>query len=296
MTGGDAMTDPGDDGVSGVRAALSDLLPVLLPGARYEPTTDEVMIAVQDGRARVSVDSLVRTAAQQASTAWPRLVEAWCTAVLEQLHLPIPAIDAEGLRVRLVPRHDVDPEQLIVRPYGAYFQLELMMDLPQRRIWVGPGQAGELGLGAAAAFDAGLRNTIQRELATLGTRRHEIGPGLSIDVAAADDNPWVSVGLTSITNLFRIESMPYGALVAVPRLSTVMCHVVASDQVLGDVQVVGRLVADMHRDAIDPCSPELFWFHGGALYPIRRGDGAKVTLPVELQPLIASLPSHPIEG
>lgn len=293
VSGGDDPTADPDDGLHGVRAALTDLLPVLLPSARYEPATDEVLITVQDGRARVSVDSLVRTAAQQPPTAWPRLVETWCGAVLDQLHLPVPAVDVDGLRVRLVPRRAVDPEQLVVRPYGAWFQLELMMDLAQRRIWVGPRQAAELGLGADDAFDTGLRNTIQRDLVNIVPRSHQLAPGFVIALAAVDDSPWVSVGLTSIANLFRIESMPFGAIVAVPRLSTVICHVVTSERVLSDVLVLERLVGDMHRDAVDPCSPDVFWFHAGALYPIRRGEGARITLPVELQSVVDALPPSP---
>ena len=57
-----------------------------------------------------------------------------------------------------------------------------------------------------------------------------------------------------------------------------------------DILLLGRLVADMHRDSDDPCSPDLFWMHDGALYRIELGDGTSVTLPVELQPVFASLP------
>ena len=46
----------------------------------------------------------------------------------------------------------------------------------------------------------------------------------------------------------------------------------------------------MYRDSEDPCSPDLFWFHGGALFRIERHDGTRVTLPVELEPLVAALP------
>ena len=48
----------------------------------------------------------------------------------------------DQLRVRLVPTAPVPAEdQVIVKPYGADFQLELMADQPDRRLWGRPGSA-----------------------------------------------------------------------------------------------------------------------------------------------------------
>jgi hypothetical protein len=275
----------------GLRAALSDLLPVLIPGAGFDTEADEVVVPVDAGRARVAVSSLAATAEGLAQEQWPQLIEVWCAGVLEQLRRPAPDVSAGDLRVRLVPRAEVAGEQLIVRPYGAYFQLELMADLTDRRVWVGPQRAAALGLEPDAAFAQGLRNTIATVLAPLDVRHHEVGNGLTISMVARDDTPWVSTGLTSVQNLFRRPELPHGAIVAVPRLSTVLFTPVESDRVLADIPLLGRLVADMHRDGTDPCSPDVFWFHDRALYRIDRGDGTRVTLPVELEPVVAALPA-----
>jgi hypothetical protein len=239
-----------NSGAAGIRAALSDLLPVLIPGATFDAAGDEVIIPVADGRARVAVGSLVATAEGIPQERWPQLVEEWCAGALEQLRAPTPTPTVDDLRVRLVPRGPVVDDQVIVRPYGAYFQLELMADLADRRL----------------------------------------GNGLTIWLAADDGNPWVSAGLTSVANLFRRPELPYGAIVAVPRLSTVLFTPVESDRVMADILLLGRLVADMHRDGADRCSPDLFWLHDGAIYRIERGDGTRVTLPVELEPVVAALP------
>lgn len=275
---------------SSIRSTLSDLLPVLMPGASFDGAGDEVLVPLDDGRARVNVDSLVTRSADVPATRWPRLIDDWCAEVLEHLQRPEPSLDADLLRLRLVPTSPVDADVVIVKPYGVYFQLEVMADLSDRRLWIGPARAAELGLTAADAFSTALRNTIQQVLTKLDVRRHDVGNGLTISLAAADGTPWVSTGLTSVANLFRAPELRYGALVAVPRLSAVLFSPIGSDRVTADILLLGRLVADMHRDSDDPCSPDLFWMHDGALYRIELGDGTSVTLPVELQPVVASLP------
>ena len=157
-------------------------------------------------------------------------------------------------------------------------------------MWIGPAGAAELGLTPDDAFTTGLRNTIGKVLVHLDVRQHDVGNGLTISLAAADRNPWVSTGLTSVQNLFHAPELPFGAIVAVPRLSAVLFTPVLSDRVTADIVLLGRLVSDMHRDSADPCSADLFWFHDGALYRIERGDGTRVTLPVELEPVVAALP------
>lgn len=273
-----------------VRAAFADLLPVLIPHAQFDAAADEVVVAVDGGRARIAVASLLDAASRMESVRWPQLIEAWCGTVLEQLRQPVIAPTTDQFRLRLVPRAEFDSDQMIVKPWGAYFQLELMADLDGRRIWVGPRLAGELGLSTDDAWSTGLRNTIQQVLVGLVVRQHEVGNGLVVSVAAADDTPWVSAGVTSVVNLFRAGDLPYGALVAVPRLSTVMFSPVESDRVTADVLLLGRLVADLHADSSDRCSPEVFWFYDGSLYRVERGEGNKVTLPVELESVFASLP------
>jgi hypothetical protein len=263
---------------------------VLIPGANFDEAADEVIVPVAEGRARVNTASLVAQADGVPSARWPHLVEEWCAGVLAHLQVPLPKLDADQLRVRLVPVGPVGDDQVIVTPYGAYFRLELMADLPDRRQWIGPAHAAELGLASDEAFSTGLRNTIMKVLVHLDVRQHEVGNGLTISLAAADGNPWVSTGLTSVQNLFRAPNLPYGALVAVPRTSAVLFAPVVSDRVTADILLLGRLVADMHRDSDDPCSPDTFWFHDGALYRIDRGDGTRVTLPVELEPGFAALP------
>ncbi|HET9547681.1 MAG TPA: hypothetical protein VFO97_07585, partial [Desertimonas sp.] len=53
---------------SSIRSTLSDLLPVLMPGASFEGASDEVLVPLDDGRARVNVDSLVTRSADVPAT------------------------------------------------------------------------------------------------------------------------------------------------------------------------------------------------------------------------------------
>ena len=133
------MTDGGNEAAPDIRAVLGDLLPILLPGATFEEATDEVIVPVPEGRARVAVTSLISTASGVPPERWAQLVEVWCAGILEMLQVPAPVLAPDQLRVRLVPTAPVAEDQVIVKPYGAYFQLELMADQPDRRLWVGPG-------------------------------------------------------------------------------------------------------------------------------------------------------------
>jgi hypothetical protein len=111
-----------------------------------------------------------------------------------------------------------------------------------------------------------------------------------VSLGAADGVPYVSTALTSIRNVFRTPGLAHGALVAAPKLSAVLFHEVRSDQARSVALVMSRLVADMHADARDPCSPLLWWWHDRRIYPVSISDGRRVELDPALQPVVAGLP------
>ena len=137
---------------------------------------------------------------------------------------------------------------------------------------------------------AGLRNTVHKVLLPLDIRDHELSPGVSVSLGAVDGVPYVSTALTSIPNVFRSPELPYGALVAAPRLSAVLFHAVQSDQAMAVAVVMSRLVADMHADVDDPCSPQLWWWHDRRIYPVAISEGRRVELDPALEPVVAGLP------
>lgn len=272
-------------------AAVGSLLTLVVRGSRFDRDGLIVAIDLHGPEARLAAGSLVRTAETTTPSRWPALVEAWSAAVLEQLRQPAGTITGDHLRLLLAPRRVVEPSHTMVRAVGAHLQLELMAELPDRRVWVGPSRLGEIGLTADDAWARAVANT-EHELGRVTARRHQIGGGFDVFVAARDDCPWVSAGLMSVP-AWAGDELPYGALVAVPRRSSVLFTPVRGARVTGEAVVVCRLVAAMYGDAPDPCDPGTYWLLDDAIYPVVVDEAQRVTFPVELQSVVDSLPQIP---
>ncbi len=196
-----------------------------------------------------------------------------------------------SLRVRLVPAAaPVDDPAPATQQFGSNFRLELVSSIAGARRVVTEAGARELGLEPADAIRRGWRATVVLLLATVSAREHALAPGVTVALASADDNPFVSVGLTSVERLFRLPPSRFGALVAAPRLSALLCFPVQSTQALAVAGVLEPLTSGLYRAAHDPCSPRLFWHHDGRIHPVSV-LGNRFTVPAELEPLVAELPS-----
>lgn len=275
-----------------VCAAIADLAPVIFPGAVLSPAGDELVVPLRDGRARIGITRLVDACRQVGHQQWPQLISTWLEAARAQV-LDAAPVCAGDLRVRLGPVDDALESIVgaITAPFGPGLTLVLLAEQPAGRRVVTEAVTEHLGLDQGAALSAGLANTIRSVLAPLDVRRHELPGGLSMLVGAADDVPYVSAALTSIPQVFRLGDAPHGAFVAAPRFSTVICHPVTSKRSVAVVPVLRALIADMYRDATDPCSPALWWWHDRQFHQLAVGDDGKVEFPATLEGALDALPA-----
>ncbi|MFU8854825.1 hypothetical protein ACNAW0_28235 [Micromonospora sp. SL1-18] len=113
-------------------------------------------------------------------------------------------------------------------------------------------------------------------------------------IAASAGNPFVTAALMSVKR-FLPEGADNGALVAAPQYSAVMLH-----RVVGHVQdsavALHRLANSMFAAATDPCTDQIFWWHGGEFHPVHivAGESAgavQVRVPEALTPVVERLNS-----
>ena len=104
---------------------------------------------------------------------------------------------------------------------------------------------------------------------------------------SADDQPFVSTGLGSITELFGAGS--HGELVAAPTTSALLCYRVEDANVFDVAPEFAELVADMHREAADPCSADVFWNHEHRLHEVRLLADGSISVDRRLEHVVQAL-------
>ncbi|MFD2767097.1 hypothetical protein [Micromonospora eburnea] len=280
-----------------VRALVEDALPVRLPGARVAADSDEVIVAVPGGRARVSLVPLLRRCQDQPRQTWPELVADWVSAVRRELPDHVSAelgpADVEQLRLRLVPAAAAtEADDYLAMPFGAQFTAVVVVNRPERLDLLTLAQAARLGRDPEELVRLAVRQTVERELVSLDVRDHELPTGGSVRLLASDGNPFVTTALMSVKR-FLPDGADNGALIAAPQYSAVMLH-----RVVGRVQdsavALHRLANSMFTAAADPCTDQLFWWHGGEFHPVRvvAGESAgavQVRVPEALAPVVERL-------
>ncbi|NES27158.1 hypothetical protein GCE86_14225 [Micromonospora terminaliae] len=285
------------DLMGNVRALVEDALPGRLPGARVAPDRDEIVVAVPGGRARVSLTPLLRACRDQPRQAWPELVADWVAAIRRELPDSVSAdlgpVDIAQLRLRLTPAAaTAEADDYLAVPYAGHFTATVVVNRPERLDLLTLAQAARLGREPAELVRTAVRQTVAHELTTLDVRDHELPGGGSVRLLAADGNPFVTTALMSVQR-FLPEAAEHGALVAAPQYSAVLLHRV--DHRVQDAAVaLHRLVASMVEAATDPCSEQVFWWHGGEFHPVRvvpgeAGGAVQVRLPEALAPVVARL-------
>lgn len=287
-----------DDPLNDVRALVEDLLPALVPAARTAPGSDDVLIPVPGGRARVSLTPFLHRCQDQPHHTWPQLLADWVVAIRRELPEGVDAddlgsVDVERLRVRLVPSA-ASPEtsDYVVLPFGEHFTATVVVDHPGRLEVLTVAQSRRLGREPDELFRLALRQTVQHELADLDLRDHELPGGRSVRLLAGDGKPFVTTTLLSLKR-FLPDDATHGALVAAPRYSAVMLHSVDA-QVHDSAAAFHRLASSMFNAADDPCSDMVFWWHGGELHPLRveaadDGSAMEVRVPEALAPVVRQL-------
>lgn len=291
---------------SAVRALVSDLLPVLAPGAAIDDDGVVAFPAGDDTRAKVSTGPLVKECAGRPHQEWPQLVDRWIAgarARVTELTRDVGAEDpAEGagalprdaLRMRIMPRLDeATGAAAVTMPFGRYFDAVLALDLPDRVELVPRSRIGDASPGDL--LTAALGNTVAQELVYCEAKEHAVTPTHSVRLVAKDGSPYVSTAVTSVER-FLAGPAPYGVLLAVPAYSAMLLHPVTSEAVFDFAASFFALADSMHTDAADPCSPLVFWWHEREFHLISLGapaegsDRPRLDLPPELRPVVESLP------
>lgn len=287
-----------EDPLSNARALVDDLLPALVPGASTAPGSDEMLIPVSGGRARVSLTPFLHRCQDQPHHTWPQLLADWVVAIRRELPEGVRAddlgsVDVERLRLRLVPSA-ASPEtsDYVVRPFGEHFTATVVVNHPGRLEVLTVAQSRQLGREPDDLSRLAMRQTVRHELADLDLRDHELPGGGSVRLLARDGNPFVTTTLLSLKR-FVPDDATHGALVAAPRYSAVMLHSVDA-RVQHSAVAFHRLASSMFKAADDPCSDTVFWWHDGEFHPLRvvpadDGSAMEVRVPEALRPVLHQL-------
>lgn len=289
---------PPDETTTDVHALVQDLLPVLVPSATFDPAGDVIVPRGEGERARFSTRTLVEWCRGQPNPAWPPAVDQWLRAMQEQVDVvPAPSSLAglgPQLRARMVPR--MEPElaaSVVHRGYTDDIDLCLIVDYPDRMLRVTKDMLAP-GEDEAALLHEAIGSTVGADLLDLDDREHEVGPRDRVRLIAKDNNLYVATALMLVRR-FLPDPSPYGALVAVPAGSVLLLYPVTSDRAVGFVAVFRRMNESLFRDAPDPLSTAVYWWHEGTLYPVifeetEDPQRPQVHLVPALEAVVRSLP------
>lgn len=290
------MTGPTSPSHRGsVYAVLTDLLPVLSPGATLVEGSDELVVPLDGSRARVSTATLLSACEGQPEHRWPEVVETWLAAVGGQVRAAASdaPVDPARLRLQAVPR-GAEPVTGVAAAFNAAFDLLVVEDRSGSSRRLLQADLDALGLGADQAIQTALDATISEVLVRLDVRPHDLPGGGQIRMASMDGVPYVSAGITSVRQLAGADS-PYGTLVGVPRHSMIVLQPVTSRTVLDGLPVLTSLVGSMYDSGTDRCARDVYWFVGAEAYPIGVDGGpdgrSQISLPAEVASVVASLPA-----
>lgn len=280
------MTSPTPEDIRpDVYALVDDLLPVLVPGSKLDPEQHQVVITRSSDRARVDTASLLALCAEQPSTGWPRLVDSWLRAIDRQLAEAEAGIESvEQLRLQAVPTGQADTG--MITRFNSAFDLRLLADQPGSSRPVNRSELERLGVGAEEAVRIALDRTISNVLTRLDVQTQELPGGSSVRVASADGVPYVSAGITSLSQLAGSD-LPHGALVGVPRHSMMIIQPMLGRRDLSTVAILEGFVASMFDGASDGCTAQLFWFVNGDAHPLGTESSRDGKSTLVLSPALA---------
>ncbi|KOV78217.1 hypothetical protein [Nocardia sp. NRRL S-836] len=270
-------------------------LPSLAPEASFDAERGEVLVPVPEGRARISIDTLAKTAATTPAEQWPDLVTRW----LATLKSDLAAAEAGGttsadqLRVQIKPHADTPPDEVLVLPYDDQFDVAVVVDHETRVSALTYAQIAALGLTVDEIGRRAVKQTITNELTNLDVRDHTLPNGVVVRVVAQDGNPYVSAILMSLDR-FTAGDAPHGVLVAVPQYSAVVLHEVTSQDAVDFLVPFSRIAKSMRDDARDPFDTGLYWWANGVFHRVEieetGEDTARAHLPSALRDLVEALP------
>ncbi|TWP46228.1 hypothetical protein FKR81_36420 [Lentzea tibetensis] len=275
--------------------AVQEKLPLLAPEASLDAERGELLVPVPDGRARISLDSLAKTAATTPAEQWPALVESWLGTLRADLADAQAGNDVspDQLRVQLKPHEDTPPTEALVLPYDQNFDAAIVVDHETRVSPLTYAQTAKLGAAVDEINRRAIKQTITQELANLDVRDHTLPNGVVTRVVAQDGNPYVTTILLSLDR-FTPGDAPHGTIVAVPQYSAVLLHEVRTRDVIDFLVPFSRIAKSMHDEARDPFGTAVYWWVAGTYHRVEieetGDDTAKAHLPVGLREVVDALP------
>jgi hypothetical protein len=279
-----------DDVAANVHALIQDLLPILLPGARFDSAAAEIVLPVGRAEPRAVTTRIVGRCARSPQHEWPHLVETWLRTVGDQAVLTIGEIELLGdvrelLRLRIIPRVSAPTrDAFVVTEFGPFFDAMVVIDHPKYGGPLSKARAGRLHLTRIGS--RAIDNTQERELVGLTTTERPLTLSESVLLVTKPGSRYVSVALTDL-GAYLPRRCPYGVLVGVPDHNKMLLYPVTSTAAFDVLPVLADVVAEMHDDSDDRCSREIFWWIEGHLLAVPDHR----TPPPELRRLVARLPS-----
>jgi hypothetical protein len=283
------VSDEPVDVAANVHALIQDLLPVLVPGARFDAEPAEVVLPVGRAEPRAVTTTIVSRCSRAPQHAWPRLVEEWLRDVSDQATLAIGEIELLGnvnklLRLRIVPKtSERTREGFVVTEFGPFFDAMVVIEHPEYGGPLTKERAGRLHLRRLGTL--AIDNTQNYELIGLTVTERPLTMTESVRMVTKPGSRYVSVALTDLT-AYLPRWRPFGALVGVPDHNKVLLYPVTSTVVFDVLPVFADVVAEMYDDGADRCAREIFWWFDGHLLPVRE----RGTPPAELRKLVSRLP------
>jgi hypothetical protein len=272
-----------------VHALIQDLLPVLVPGARFDADAAEIVLPVGRAEPRAVTTTIAARCARSPRHLWPRLVEEWLRDVSDQATLAIGEIELLGdvrklLRLRIVPTtSEPTRDGFVVTEFGPFFDAMVVIEHPRYGGPLTKERAARLGLSRLGTL--AVDNTQRYELTGLTVTERPLTLTESVRLVTKPGSRYVSTALTDLASHLP-RRCPYGALVGVPGHDTVLLYPVTSTAVFGVLPVFADVVAEMYDAAADPCARGVFWWFDGHL-PAVPDSG---TPPPELRRLLSRLP------
>jgi hypothetical protein len=283
------MSEDPVDVAANVYALIQDLLPVLVPDARFDADLAEVVLPVGRAEPRAVTTTIVGRCSRSPQHEWPRLVDEWLRDVSDRAALAIGEIELLGnvnklLRLRIVPKtSERTREGFVVTEFGPLFDAMVVIEHPEYGGPLTKERAGRLHLRRLGTL--AIDNTQKYELIGLTVTERPLTMTESVRLVTKPGSRYVSVALTDLT-AYLPRWCPFGALVGVPDHNKVLLYPVTSTAVYDVLPVFADVVAEMYDDGADRCSREIFWWFDGHLLPIRE----RGTPPAELRKLVSRLP------
>jgi hypothetical protein len=282
------MNDATDDGGQ-VLDLVADLLPVLLPDAELDPAGPIVKLRWSRGgltsSAEVGLVELIDRCREQPNHRWPRTVDDWLQAVVEEIGV---ATD-EHLYGEVAAR-----QRVTLRPQGWSVSTGGIL----AGLTVPFGRYFEIAFGIQSGPDWRRLTQVRRVMHGLHVPNQPSGLELTLDdltgvtFEQVQGRPWSTlhragdqtVGMILVDHERRLPTAAggRGTLLAIPASDLLaVCPVDRRENMQTMADEFAGWVAKAYGDAEDPCTVGVFWLVGDLLteLPVDLDSSPAVTLP-----------------